>query len=160
MNIALDSSTRIAIIVALIVLFAVPKPSMATIKAWLAKLIPSAPSGMTLKSLLIPVVSIIMLLLPSETSIGPKPDPGPVVKTDTFDKCCEDYRELLVDIWYKYHATRNTMKDEAARLEFLNTQQVAAYTAAFQPYTDKAQIAGSPAGGADEMAKQLKERTF
>lgn len=156
--ITLDNQAKAIIIAAIVVLVTIPKPSLATIKGWLTKLVPSNTGSLNLKSLIIPAISIFFLLT-SETP-APGPAPVPVVQTDNFDKCCEDYRMLLVDVWSKYHTSRDSMKDDEARLEFLNTQQVAAFTAAFQPYINKAQVASSAAGGADELAQQLKERKF
>ena len=158
--IALDNNTKAIIIAALVVLAAVPKPSMETIKGWIAKLKPSGTGNFGFKSLIIPAISIYFLLSSEAPGPPPGPDPAPVVVTDRLDKCADDYRDLLSEIWKSYATEGPSMKDDDARLQWLNNAQQAAYTAAYDAYiTDAKAVAAKPAD-ATSLSQKLKDRKF
>lgn len=156
----MDNQTKAIIIAVLVVLAAVPKPSMETIKGWLAKLKPSGTGNFKFKSLIIPAVSICFLLSSETPAPGPSPDPVPVAEKDRLDKCADDYRDLLAEIWKDYVTAHPELKDDEARLSWLNNRQQAAYTAAYDAYiTDAKAVAAKPADAAS-LSQKLKERKF
>lgn len=155
----MDNQTKAIIIASLVVLAAVPKPSMETIKGWLAKLKPSGTGTFNFKSLIIPAISIYFLLT-SETPAGPAPVPVPVVEKDRLDKCADDYRELLSEIWKDYVTAHPELKDDEARLSWLNNRQQAAYTAAYDAYIADAKATAAKPADAASLSQKLKDRKF
>jgi hypothetical protein len=104
------------IIGALVVLFSIPKPSIATIMALLAKLKPSAPSGLSFKQLVIPAASIALLLMPQVQVPTPGPEPTPVVQKDALDTATDVYRELMYDAWTDFSVKKPTFKNDVEAL--------------------------------------------
>lgn len=155
----MDNQTKAIIITSLVVLAAVPKPSMETIKGWLAKLKPSGTGTFSFKSLIIPAISIFFLLT-SETPTGPAPVPVPAVEKDRLDKCADDYRELLSEIWKDYVTAHPELKDDEARLSWLNNRQQAAYTAAYDAYIADAKATAAKPADAASLSQKLKDRKF
>jgi len=153
-----DPATRAAIIGVLVLLFAVPKPSLATIKAWLVKLIPSGSSSFSFKQLIIPAVSIAMLLLPQTATPGP--DPSPIVQKDALDTATDVYRELMYDVWTDFANRKPTFKNEAEALEFINKRQVDAYKAAYAPVNDRAAYEAAAGGDPAKFAYDFKNRSL
>jgi hypothetical protein len=155
-----DPTTRAMIIGALVLLFMVPKPSMATIKTWLAKLKPASPSGFSFKQLVIPAVSIALLLLPQTPSPSPTPEPVPVVQKDALDTATDVYRELMYDAWTDFANKKSTFKNEAEALEFINKRQVDAYKAAYAPVNDRAASEAATCGDPAYFANDFKNRSL
>jgi hypothetical protein len=158
--ITLDNQTKAIIIAVLVGLAAVPKPSLETIKGWLAKLKPAGTGTFSFKSLIIPAVSIFFLLSSETPPPTPGPDPVPVVEKDRLDKCSDDYRELLSEIWKDYVTAHPELKDDEARLSWLNNRQQAAYTAAFDAYIAEAKATATKPADAASLSQKLKERKF
>ncbi len=158
--ITLDNNTKAIIVAVLVVLAAVPKPSMETIKGWLAKLKPSGTSKFSFKSLIIPAVSIFFLLSSETPAPGPTPNPVPVVEKDRLDKCADDYRDLLSEIWKDYVTAHPELKDDEARLAWLNNRQQAAYTAAYDAYIVDAKATATNPANAAVLSQKLKDRKF
>jgi len=155
-----DPTTRAVIIGLLVLLFAVPKPSVATIKAWLTKLVPAGSSSFSFKQLIIPAVSIALLLLPQTPTPGPNPDPSPVVQKDALDTATDVYRELMYDAWMKFSEKKPTFKNEAEALDFINKEQVAAYKAAHAPINDRAAEEAATGGDPAKFANDFKNRSL
>ena len=155
-----DPTSRAIIIGVLVVLFSVPKPSVATIMAWLAKLKPSGTSSFSLKQFIIPAASIALLLMPQVPSPLPGPEPVPVVQKDALDTATDVYRELMYDAWMKFSEKKPTFKNDAEALNFINKEQVAAYNAAYAPLNERA--AGEAAAGGDpaKFANDFKNRSL
>ena len=158
--ITLDNQTKAVIIAALVVLAAVPKPSMETIKGWFAKLKPSGTGKFSFKSLIIPAVSIFFLLSSETPGPTPGPNPTPAVVTDRLDKCADDYRDLLSEVWKSYATEGPSMKDDDARLQWLNNAQQAAYTAAYDAYITDAKATAAKPADATSLSQKLKDRKF
>jgi hypothetical protein len=155
-----DPTTRAMIIGALVVLFALPKPSIATIMSLLAKLKPSAPSGLSVKQLVIPAASIALLLMPQVQVPTPGPEPTPVVQKDALDTATDVYRELMYDAWTDFSVKKPTFKTDVEALDFINKRQVDAYKASYAPINDRA--AGEAATGGDpaKFANDFKNRSL
>ena len=155
-----DPTSRAIIIGALVVLFSVPKPSVATIMALLAKLKPSAPAGFSFKQLVIPAVSIALLLMPQTPAPSPGPEPAPVVQKDALDTATDVYRELMYDAWTDFSFKKPTFKNDVEALDFINKRQVDAYKASYAPINERA--AGEAATGGDpaKFANDFKNRSL
>lgn len=115
------------------------------------------------------LLAAIVLLLPTAvptqplgpndpTIILPKPDPAQL--KDTLDNCTDNYRELMADVWYDYSVKYQTFKDDASRLEWLNTNQSAAWIAAYAPFTDRACDAAKDAGVAETFSTSIRNRSL
>jgi hypothetical protein len=116
------------------------------------------------------LIAAVILLVPTGTTLpigpitpGPSVDPTPivipepVVVQDTLDTCNASYRQLMADVWRDYAAAYSTYKDDAARLTALNTNQSAAWKAAYLPFTDKAATAAQSATAAEAFSTALRK---
>ena len=156
----LDNQTKALIIAGLVALFALPRPSMETIKGWLEKMKPSVSgsSSVSFPSLAVAALSIFYLI--TDNNAVPSPDPVTPTVTDRLDKCAADYRDLLSEVWNSYSSEYNRMRTDEERLEYLNKAQQAAYTAAYDAYIKDATAAASNPSTASSLSQKLKDRTF
>jgi hypothetical protein len=105
------------------------------------------------------VLALAVLFVPSSKNpVTPKPDDPIVnpVKQDVFDVCHDSYRGLMVDVWSEYSQKRPSFKNDEEALNWLNTHQVAAWTAAYEPFTKRAAIEAAADGNPKSLADDLK----
>jgi hypothetical protein len=155
-----DPTSRAIIIGVLVVLFALPKPSIATIMSWLTKLKPSGSYSFSLKQFIIPAVSIALLLMPTTPVPSPTPEPVPVVQKDALDTATDVYRELMYDAWTDFSVKKPTFKNDVEALDFINKRQVDAYKAAYAPVNDRAASEAGVGGDPAKFANDFKNRSL
>jgi len=126
----------------------------------LAKLKPSAPSGLSFKQLVIPAVSIALLLMPQVRVPTPGPEPTPVVQKDALDTATDVYRELMYDAWTDFSVKKPTFKTDVEALDFINKRQVDAYKASYAPINDRAASEAGVGGDPAKFANDFKNRSL
>lgn len=105
------------------------------------------------------LIAILILALPSSSKPEPEPVP-PVPQKDVLDTSADNYRVLMADIWLEFSIKRSTFTSDVEALEWINTRQTAAFTAAFDPFIKLAAAAAKQGGDAKSFSEAIRNRTL
>jgi len=103
------------------------------------------------------IIAVGIMLVPVSTASKPKPTPIlPEVTNDALDTCHNSYRILMSDVWAEYATQRSSFKSDAEALTWINTHQTAAYSAAYDPFIQRAIKESASTGNPQSLADDLK----
>jgi hypothetical protein len=101
------------------------------------------------------IIAVGVMLIPTSTT--PKPNPIlPEVTSDALDTCHNSYRILMSDVWAEYATQRSSFKTDVEALTWINTHQTAAYSAAYDPFIQRAIKESASTGNPQSLADDLK----
>jgi len=111
-----------------------------------------------MKHVILILCAVVLFLPIGESKPGPGPTPDPQ-SGDVFDEFANSYRQLLADSWNEMADTE--FGSDAEQLEWINTRNKAARTAAWEPVH---QLAAEAVSQGPEFtarfAASLQERTL